>query len=183
MRAVVVWERGSNKHDSISEDDSVQGCVIFYQFSREYPVIVKVHLDGLPDGVHGFHVHERGLKDVDAFSGEVSDCCEQMGGHFNVGQKWSPEHPHGTPHGEHTGDLCMNLISWKGYVKTTFVDDKISLYRGDNCIIGRGLVIHSDEDDMGIGIYEDEEKIIESKKTGNAGKRIACGTIVRMYDP
>ena len=39
-------------------------------------------------------------------------------------------------------------------------------------IVGRGLVIHSDEDDFGLGGHP------ESLTTGNSGKRIACATII-----
>jgi Cu-Zn family superoxide dismutase len=38
-------------------------------------------------------------------------------------------------------------------------------------IIGRGLIIHADKDDCGQGGN------LESLKTGNAGKRIACAVI------
>jgi Cu-Zn family superoxide dismutase len=38
-------------------------------------------------------------------------------------------------------------------------------------IIGRGLIIHQDEDDCGEGGFDD------SLKTGHAGKRIACAVI------
>ena len=52
-----------------------------------------------------------------------------------------------------------------------FYDDMIKL-RGTKCnIIGRGLIIHEDEDDCGHGGNA------ESLKTGNAGKRIACAVI------
>ena len=184
MKAIVVWERGSIKHDSISENDTVDGFVLFSQFSRDSAVHVKICLDGLGENrVRGFHIHEKGLKDIDKIIGEVGDCCALMGGHFNVGEKWTPEYPHGIPHGKHTGDLCFNIISdIEGKVRTSFIDDKISLFRGDNCVVGRGLVIHEDEDDHGVGIYENEKKTEESKKTGNAGKRIACGTIERIFD-
>lgn len=181
MKAIVLWERGKDNHESYSEGDKLDGYVLFYQSERDHPVKVRVFLDGLDQGPHGFHVHERGY---DSFSASMNeeDCCESMGGHFNVGPKWSPEHPEGTPHGEHNGDLCFNIIpSPEGLVDIKFSSNKISLFEGEKCIIGRGLVIHEDEDDKGVGIYEDEDKVIESKKTGNAGGRIACGNIVRFF--
>jgi len=40
--------------------------------------------------------------------------------------------------------------------------------------LNRSIVIHEDEDDLGKGGDS------ESLKTGNAGKRIACGKIVKI---
>ena len=50
-------------------------------------------------------------------------------------------------------------------------DDCIKLRGTKANIIGRGLIIHADEDDCGNGGNA------ESLKTGNAGKRIACAVI------
>lgn len=49
-------------------------------------------------------------------------------------------------------------------------DDLIMLY-GENSIVGRSVVCHLKEDDLGKGGDE------ESTKTGNAGARQACGVI------
>jgi Cu-Zn family superoxide dismutase len=71
----------------------------------------------------------------------------------------------------HVGDLGNIKTNNKGEAKYTFYDNVIKL-RGTKCnIIGRGLIIHADEDDCGQGANA------ESKKTGNAGKRIACAVI------
>jgi Cu-Zn family superoxide dismutase len=50
------------------------------------------------------------------------------------------------------------------------IDNVIKL-RGKCNIIGRGLIIHQDEDDCGKGDNE------ASLTTGNAGKRTACAII------
>ena len=188
MKAIVIWKRGGGGQESISrgsmsQDDSLDGFVLFDQISEDKPVSVSIYLNGLEDGKHGFHIHEKALIG-DMLSGdttlEVIDCCNKLGGHFNVGDKWSSDNPMGTPHGKHTGDLCMNIHTEKGMVDTMFWDDKISLFGGNNCIIGRSLVIHEDEDDLGKGVYEDEELNEKSKITGNAGNRVACGNIVKL---
>ena len=51
-----------------------------------------------------------------------------------------------------------------------FVDKEVKL-RGKYSVIGRSIVIHEDPDDLGKGNHKD------SKTTGHAGKRIACGII------
>ncbi len=183
MKAIVVWKRGGSGQESISQDDALDGFVLFTQTNSDKPVMINIYLDGLSDGKHGFHVHEKRMtKDMFSSEGtmEVKDCCNKLGGHFNTGEKWSEDNPLGTPHGQHNGDLCMNLHFEQGMVQSTFWDDKISLFAGDRCIIGRSLVIHEHEDDLGQGVYDDEELETESKKTGNAGGRIACGNIIKL---
>ena len=50
------------------------------------------------------------------------------------------------------------------------IDDQLMIH-GPLTIIGRSCVCHAKEDDLGEGNDE------ESKKTGNAGARLACGVI------
>ena len=49
---------------------------------------------------------------------------------------------------------------------------------GMNDVAGRAIVVHAGADDLGRGVGEAEAG---SKKTGNAGARVACG-IIRMID-
>ena len=60
--------------------------------------------------------------------------------------------------------------------------DSLIALRGKHSIIGRCVVIHEDKDDLGKGgltrgKVTDDKLREESLKTGNAGKRIACGVI------
>jgi Cu-Zn family superoxide dismutase len=69
------------------------------------------------------------------------------------------------------GDLINNLdANSKGEFHFEYDDNLLTLY-GENSILGRSVVLHEKEDDLGLGGNPD------SKKTGNSGKRIACSII------
>ena len=137
----------------------VKGTVQF----RESPEWTTVHLDltGLKKNArHGFHIHE---------FGNLSKGCESMGAHFNpFGQR------HGGPKSSarHVGDLGNIITDSEGRARYTFRDRGIRLH-GRRDIVGRGLVIHADPDDLGLGGHE------LSHTTGNSGKRIAGAIIGR----
>jgi len=141
-------------------NDSVNGNVKFTEDLVTNYVKIDLNLKGLnPNSLHGFHVHE---------AGDLTDKCTSMCSHFN---------PYGKTHGcpgmieRHVGDLGNIETNSKGEAKYTFYDNMIKL-RGTKCnILGRGLIIHADEDDCGKGTNA------ESLKTGNSGKRIACAVI------
>lgn len=140
--------------------DLVNGNVRFTEDLDNKRVKIELHLSGLiSNSLHGFHVHE---------AGDLTDKCTSMCAHFN---------PYGNTHGcpgmreRHVGDLGNIKTNSNGEAKYTFYDNVIKL-RGSKCnIIGRGLIIHEGKDDCGQG------ENIESIKTGNAGKRIACAVI------
>ena len=178
MKAIVLWKKSKKSPYSMS-DVPLEGYTLFIQNKPEDEVEVLVYLEGLEDGNHGFHIHEKGFSAIHNCM-DATDCCKLLGGHFNVGPSWSLEEPHGTKHGDHNGDLCFNIFSENGVVSKKFYSSKISLFPGEKSVINRSLVIHEDEDDEGKGQYEDEEKNIESLITGNAGKRIACGEIRKV---
>jgi Cu-Zn family superoxide dismutase len=137
----------------------IKGNVIFTEILQDQLVKIDVNISGLKkNGLHGFHVHE---------SGDLSQKCESMCAHFNPYEK-----QHGCPgmKERHVGDLGNLVTNDKGQAIYSFYDDIVKL-RGKCNIIGRGLIIHADEDDCGQGGTPD------SLKTGNAGKRIACAII------
>jgi Cu-Zn family superoxide dismutase len=137
----------------------IKGSVRFTE-TPDNRVEIEIHLTGLKKNHnHGFHVHE---------CGDMSEHCESMCAHFN---------PYNTTHGgpdskiRHVGDLGNILSDQNGRADYIFTDHMIKL-RGTKCnIIGRGLIIHADEDDLGLGTFPD------SLTTGHSGKRIGCAVI------
>lgn len=73
----------------------------------------------------------------------------------------------------HLGDLGNIVADGSGRAVYQLDDRLISLH-GDLSIVGRALVIHEKEDDLGLGGN------LESLKTGNAGRRVACGIIGKL---
>jgi Cu-Zn family superoxide dismutase len=139
-------------------NDTIKGTVKFCE--EDNKIKIELSIIGLtPNHLHGFHIHE---------AGDLTDKCTSMCSHFN---------PYGTTHGcpgmkeRHVGDLGNIHTNNKGEAKYTFYDNIIKLRGMKSNIIGRGLVIHADEDDCGKGDNPD------SLKTGNSGKRIACAVI------
>ena len=145
---------------AVFNDDKIKGVVRFIEDIKNDIIKIYVDISGLNSkSLHGFHVHE---------AGDLTDKCSSMCSHFNPYHK-----KHGGPESKerHIGDLGNLVSDNKGNAKYYFYDNKIKL-RGNKCnIIGRGLIIHENEDDCGKG--GDDESLI----TGNAGKRIACAVI------
>ncbi len=70
----------------------------------------------------------------------------------------------------HVGDLGNVQADADGNGRYEHSDTQVHLF-GLYSVIGRSCVLHKKTDDLGEGGDE------ESKKTGNAGARIACGVI------
>jgi Cu-Zn family superoxide dismutase len=130
----------------------VKGTVEFKEVDGGIEVTANV--EGLKKGVHGFHIHEKGdCSAADAMS---------AGGHFNPSN-----HKHGAPDAEehHEGDLGNITAGKDGKATTTITIKGVTLAEGDTSIAGKGFIIHAKPDDM------------KTQPTGNAGDRVACGTI------
>jgi Cu-Zn family superoxide dismutase len=137
----------------------ISGLVSFEQEAKGGPTTIRGKLTGLKAGKHGFHIHQLG---------DLSDGCKSAGPHFNPFGK-----THGAPGDEnrHVGDLGnIEVKSDGGEIEIHLTDHLVSLV-GQHSVIGRSVVVHEKEDDLGKGGNE------ESLKTGNAGGRIACGVI------
>lgn len=141
----------------VLKGEPVQGVIHFSQ-EGEGPVQITGEIKGLKPGLHGFHVHEWG---------DTTDGCTSAGGHFN---------PHGKTHGgpgddeRHAGDLGNVEAGGDGVAKVNLTDKNLALCGSLN-IVGRTMVVHADPDDLGKGGHDD------SKTTGHAGARVACGVI------
>lgn len=134
------------------------GYVLFREDLWNNSVVIELYLKKLSPGKHGFHIHE---------AGDLREGCQSLCAHYN---------PFNSNHGDrsdairHLGDLGNININENGISHEIIVDDQIKL-RGKYSIIGRSLIIHEKEDDVGKGGDD------ESLKTGNSGKRIACAII------
>ena len=143
--------------DKKIKNNNVKGIVNFKQ--HENKLIIEYNIKNLSDGKHGFHIHK---------CGDITKGCSSGCEHFN---------PYNNVHGSlennnsHAGDLG-NIISINGLSKGILITEKISINPcSKNSIIGRMIIVHKNEDDLGLGNNS------ESLKTGNAGKRLSCGII------
>lgn len=149
--------------------NNVSGYIEFEE-TNDKRIMISIKIKGLKKGKHGFHIHE---------AGDLTDECQSACSHFNPTNK-----KHGGPEDKerHAGDLGNIVANSKGEVNMRMIDDVIKL-KGKYSIIGRCVVIHENEDDLGKGGLDKNGNVIdkvlnnESLKTGNAGKRIACGVI------
>jgi len=119
------------------------------------PTTFQLNLTGLAPGKHGFHVHS---------NGDLSSACVGAGGHFNPFNK---SHSGPTSSERHVGDLGNVEADGSGNVVTEIVDNQATV-DGNINIIGKAIVIHEGEDDLGQGGDSG------SLATGNAGGRAGC---------
>lgn len=145
---------------AVFDVNDIKGTVTFTEDLKENVVIIDIHLSGLKkNGLHGFHVHK---------SGDLTSLYSTACAHFNPYNK-----THGCPgmKNRHVGDLGNLQTDKNGVAKYKMVDDVIKLRGSKANIIGRGLIIHADEDDCGKGGND------KSLMNGNSGKRLACTII------
>ena len=139
----------------------VFGAIFFRQCKRK-ELFVGAYVGGLTEGSHGFHVH------TDGITGGV---CSSAGGHYNP---TGVTHSSWDANSRHDGDL-QSLVSTdqNSFTLLEYYDPQATLF-GDRSILGRGIVVHADADDLGLGGDSG------SLANGNAGPRVACCTITEV---
>uniref|UniRef100_A0A481XST1 Superoxide dismutase [Cu-Zn] n=1 Tax=Philasterides dicentrarchi TaxID=282688 RepID=A0A481XST1_9CILI len=139
---------------------SQEQMVQLKQNKQQIVLLEQVQNQGLKKGKHGFHIHE---------FGNLTEGCKTAGSHYNPLSK-----THGGPGIEekHMGDLG-NIESQGEQYEAEYNQICEVQLEGPYSVFGRSIVVHAQEDDLGKGGNE------ESKKTGNAGARLACGIIAR----
>lgn len=122
-------------------------------------VRLQVEVSGLPKGIHGIHIHDKGVCTAPDF--------KSAGEHFNPEGK---KHGFENPEGYHAGDLLNLEIGSDGKGKAELIDKKVTLAKDKaNSLLkpgGTALVIHETADDY------------KTDPAGNSGARIACGVIL-----
>ena len=125
--------------------------------ASKYGAVFLPNLQGLPDGLHGFHIHQnpscmpgnKGEKIVPALS---------AGSHYDPGKSKK----HSTPWGDgHLGDLPGLIVDSNGKANQPVLAPRVKIAD----LKGRSLMIHAGGDN-----YSDQPKSL-----GGGGARIACG--------
>lgn len=117
-----------------------------------FGLLLTPNLQGLPAGVHGFHIHEMPSCENHAMA---------AGGHLDpdkTGQHRGPYNGSG-----HLGDLPVLIVDQNGKATLPVLAPRLKLSQ----IEGHSLMIHGGGDN-----YSDSPE-----KLGGGGARIACGTI------
>ncbi len=122
-----------------------------------YGLILKPALNGLPPGLHGFHVHEKGNCAPGMKDGKM-EAAHGAGGHLDPASTGRHEGPYGQGH---LGDLPALYIGPDGKGDNPVLAPRLKT--GD--LRGRSLMIHAGGDN-----HADHPAPL-----GGGGARIACG--------
>ena len=133
------------------------GRVLFYPLNDRYIIVVS-RFEGLPVGEkecanHFFALH---IHDGDACTGDMFDPFADTGVHDNLDD---------CPHPSHAGDLPTILGTAGGMSWSAVLTDRFSVRE----VLGKPVVLHLRPDDF------------RTQPAGNAGEKIACGIIRKLY--
>ncbi len=146
-------ETGKAALKGTAEGSPIAGTATLTPANDGLKIVVEVN--HAPPGQHGLHIHDKG---------SCADGGNAAGGHYN---------PNATPHGlvtrdgmgkAHPGDLGNIDVKADGTGRLEATVPGLSLTGGKYNVADRAIILHEKADDFG-------------QPTGNAGGRIACGTI------
>jgi Cu-Zn family superoxide dismutase len=146
--------------DMVAADGSPVGRVSFVETGGR--LAVEASLTNLPPGFHGFHVHAVGRCE------RGSPAFMSAGGHMVVGDQSHPVH---------AGDQPVVLVLGDGTAEIRFTTDR---YRLSDLLTpeGRAVIVHANADNYAnIPSRYVREPDATTRSTGDAGDRIACGTV------
>ncbi len=122
-------------------------------------LVMNINAIGMPAGVHGIHLHEKGLCDGPKF--------ESAGAHWNPAGK---KHGRDNPAGAHAGDLANLTVAADGTATVSVPVAGVKMSSGDMMLAdadGTALVIHAKADDY------------KTDPSGDSGDRIACAVVAK----
>ena len=143
---------------SPSQGSSVYGAVTFVRSGGA--VLVNANMTGFkPNSSYGMYVQESGdctARNASSAAGHSNPASAEPGG-ANVPMQLS-------------GDLGNVTADSKGDVYASFKVGEGAFGTGSDSLIGRGLVVHAERDDL------------KSQPSGKPGARLTCGLITRNPD-
>jgi len=136
----------------------LKGFVLFTQMEDYVNIEINIQNNNMKKELlrkNGFHIHA---------SGDLRRGCDSCCKHYNPTMK---NHGGLYDSDSHAGDLGNIEFNKEGNCFMKITVNKFNVQE----IIGRSIIIHEGEDDLGVSRDE------ESLKTGHSGKRIACSVI------
>jgi superoxide dismutase, Cu-Zn family len=122
-------------------------------------ITMEVNIESLPPGAHAIHFHQNAKCEAPDF--------KSAGGHFNPDGK---KHGLENPEGHHAGDNRNFTVGADGKAHFKVENKDVTLGSDSHSLFSNGgtaIVVHSKADDQ------------KTDPAGNAGDRIACGTIAK----
>lgn len=130
-----------------------------------YGLMIKPALNGLPPGLHGFHVHENPSCDAAEKDGQMT-AAQAAGGHYDPAKTGRHEGPYGNGH---LGDLPVIYVDESGKAEYPVLAPRLKV----SDLQGRALIMHAGGDN-----HSDHPAPL-----GGGGGRVACGVTPETPKP
>ncbi|SFH26590.1 superoxide dismutase, Cu-Zn family [Palleronia marisminoris] len=163
MSSAVAQDADTLEAQVQTEDGTDAGTVTFEQV--EHGVVVTARLQNLPEGPHGFHIHE---------TGACEPTFEAAGGHYSPRET---VHGFDSPEGYHAGDLPNVYVAADGTATADFFAPHLTLEEQDDDDGDSSPFTLRDADGSAIMVHAQIDDY-RAETADSTGPRIACGVIV-----